>query len=115
MDKKLQAIACALGIIGSLWLGAWAFADKVATTTELRRLEAMTIATFKSLQESMDIKFLQQQLTILQDRKYKIREEMRKAPGDEVLKQDYDKVNKDILEIEKQLINLNIKKNQSGG
>ncbi len=107
MAKKIQIVVGILTIVGVVWGGIWTFTDKIATAEDLKRLESMTIATFKTLQDGMDIKFLQQQLTLLQDRKYRIRDEMRKNPSDESLKQDYEKVNKDITEIENQLMNIN--------
>ena len=110
MDKKLQIAICIFTIIGAIWGGIWAFTEKIATADDLRKLEVKTIDTFKTLQDGMDSKFLQQQLVILQDRKYRIRDEMRKNPNDESLRQDYERVNQDISSIENQLYNINQKK-----
>ena len=104
--KKLQILAAIATVVGGIWGGIWAFSSKIATAEDLKRLEQKTIDTFKSLQDGMDVKFYQQQLTILQDRKYRIKDEMRKNPNDETLKQDYDIVNRDISSTEAKLLEM---------
>jgi hypothetical protein len=103
-SKKIQIGIGILTLVGIIWGGIWAFTEKIATADDLKRLEQKTVTTFKTLQDNMDTKFYQQQLTILQDRKYRIKDEMRKNPNDESLKQDYDCVNKDISNIEAKLL-----------
>ena len=118
MEKTLGKISCALVIIGMIWTGAWAVSSKLATTSELNTfkeitdsrledLESMTLATFKTLQDGMNVKFLQQQLTILYDRKYRIRDEMKKNPNDGLLKQDYQQVCQEISDTEQKIMQLN--------
>jgi hypothetical protein len=102
--KRLQIGIAILSIIGAIWGGIWTFSDKIATADDLKRLEQKTVDTFKNLQDNIDTKFYQQQLTILQDRKYRIKDEMRKNPNDESLKQDYEAVNKDISTIESKIL-----------
>ena len=104
LSKKIQMIVAGLTIIGLLWGGMWTFSSKIATADDLKRLEQKTVDTFKNLQDNMDTKFYQQQLTILQDRRYRIKDEMRKNPNDPSLKQDYDAVNKSIADIESKLL-----------
>jgi len=104
LDKKLQIIIGIFSIIGLIWGGIWAFTEKIATADDLKRLETKTVDTFKVLQDNMDIKFKQQQLTVLQDRKYRVRDEMRRNPDDQVLKQDYENICKDISDLEKQIL-----------
>ena len=104
MDKKLQIIIGILTIVGSIWGGIWAFSEKIATADDLKKLEQKTVDTFKVLQDGMDIRFKQQQLILLQDRKYRVREELRKNPNDEAVKEDYDNVCKDISILESQIL-----------
>lgn len=74
-----------------------------ATAEDLKRLEQKTVQTFDQLQEKMDAKFNQQQLTLLNDRKYRIREELRRNPKDALIKEDYQNIKEQIIVIEKQL------------
>jgi len=110
MDKKLQIIIAFCTIVGLLWGGVWAFTEKIATADDLKKLEQKTVKTFEVLQDGMDVKFKQQQLLILQDRKYRVKDEMKKNPTDESLKQDYDNINKDISNLENQILETNAKK-----
>jgi hypothetical protein len=110
MDKKLQIIISIGTIIGLIWGGIWAFSDKIATADDLKKLEQKTVKTFDMLQTGMDVKFKQQQLLILQDRKYRIKDEMKKDPNDPTLKQDYENINKDISNLESQILETNTKK-----
>ena len=75
-----------------------------ATAEDLKQLEKQTVQTFEMLQKSMDKRFDQQQLTVLQDRKYRIREELRRNPKDPLVKEDYEAVKSEIVIIEKQLV-----------
>jgi len=75
-----------------------------ATADDLKQLEKQTVQTFEMLQKSMDKRFDQQQLTVLQDRKYRIREELRRNPKDPLVKEDYEAVKSEIMIIEKQLV-----------
>ena len=75
-----------------------------ATAEDLKQLEKQTVQTFEMLQKSMDKRFDQQQLTVLQDRKYRIREELRRNPKDPLVKEDYEAVKSEIMIIEKQLV-----------
>lgn len=104
MPKWLQISIGICTLIAAIWGGVWTFTDKIATAEELKRLEQKTVQTFEQLSKSMDIKFTQQQLTLLNDRKYRIREELRKNPKDTLIKEDYEAVKKDISILEKQLI-----------
>ena len=104
MDKRIQIIIGIFAIIGSIWGGIWTFSEKIATAEDLKKLEIKTVDTFKMLQDGMDIKFKQQQLLILQDRKYRIKEELRKNPNDETLKQDYENITKEISILENQIL-----------
>ena len=74
-----------------------------ARAEDLKQLEQKTVQTFKQLQDNMDVKFNQQQLTLLNDRKYRIREELRRNPKDPLVKEDYQSVKEQIVIIEKQL------------
>ena len=74
-----------------------------ATAEDLKQLEKQTVQTFEQLQKSMDKRFDQQQLTVLQDRKYRIREELRRNPKDPLVKEDYKEIAEQIVIIEKQL------------
>jgi len=107
MDKKIQIIIGIGTIIGLIWGGIWAFSEKIATADDLKKLEQKTVKTFEVLQDGMDVKFKQQQLLILQDRKYRIKDEMKKDPNDQSLKQDYDSINKDISNLENQILETN--------
>jgi uncharacterized membrane protein YhiD involved in acid resistance len=74
-----------------------------ATAEDLKQLEQKTVQTFEQLSKSMDVKFNQQQLTLLQDRKYRIREELRRNPKDPLVKEDYQAIKEQIVIIEKQI------------
>jgi hypothetical protein len=74
-----------------------------ATAEELKQLEQKTVQTFGQLQKNMAVKFDQQQLTLLQDRKYRIREELRRNPKDSLVKEDYKEISEQIIIIEKQI------------
>ena len=103
MPKWIQASIGICSLVGAIWGGIWAFSNVIATAEDLKQLEQKTVQTFDQLQKSMDTKFNQQQLTLLNDRKYRIREELRRNPKDPLVKEDYMAIKEQILIIEKQL------------
>jgi len=103
MEQWLKNSITICSLVAALWAGVWAFNGVIATAEDLKALEQKTVQTFKQLQEGMDIKFNQQQLTLLNDRKYRIREELRRNPKDPLVKEDYQQVKDQIIIIEKQL------------
>lgn len=103
MPKYLQISIGICSLIAAIWGGIWTFTGVIATAEDLKQLEQKTVQTFEQLQKSMDKKFDQQQLTLLNDRKYRIREELRRNPKDPLVKEDYEAVKSQIIIIEKQL------------
>jgi hypothetical protein len=103
MPKWLQVSLGICSLIAAIWGGIWTFTGVIATAEDLKQLEQKTVQTFKQLQDNMDAKFNQQQLTLLNDRKYRIREELRRNPKDPLVKEDYQSVKEQIVIIEKQL------------
>ena len=103
MPKWIQVSLGICSLIAAIWGGVWSFTNVIATAGDLKQLEQKTVQTFKQLQDNMDVKFNQQQLTLLNDRKYRIREELRRNPKDPLVKEDYRDITNQIVIIEKQL------------
>lgn len=103
MPKWLQIIIGIMSVTASIWAGVWAFTDVIATTKDVKELEQKTITTFHQLNKDFDLKFKQQRLDTLNDRKYRIREEIRKNPNDSILKEDYENIKNDVVIIQKQI------------
>jgi biopolymer transport protein ExbB/TolQ len=100
MPKWLQT---AMGIC-SLTAAIFGAIIYFASAEDLKRVEKQTVQTFDQLSKSLDLKFNQQQLTLLNDRKYRIREELRRNPKDPLVKEDYNQIREQIVIIEKQLV-----------
>lgn len=101
--KGLQITALVVTIVGTVSAGWWAIDSTYAR-------EKQTIETFSQMQQQIK-EFKQESIidrlhaTILNltERKYMIKDQMRKYPTDEDLKEEFDNVTKELDKLQKRL------------
>jgi ATP-dependent Lon protease len=114
LTTGLKVTGTVVAILVALWGFFWKFDSTYARSTDVDSLRIQTVETFKGLQEQMEKRdksyFLQQQifdlnrkLNFLIERKYNLRDLIRKYPDDQDLKNEYEEVKESIKIVEEQL------------
>lgn len=89
-----------LGGIFTLYIG---LDNHFAKADELKSLKYETVQTFKQIQRQITKRDLQQNLMFLIERKFRIRDLLRKYPNDVDLHEEYEDVKKQIEHVKNQL------------
>ena len=112
--KVLKILGLLVTVIVALWGLFWKFDTTYAKTETVKNLEMQAVETFKDFQQLLERRdknyFRQQQvfdlnrkLNFLIERKYRLRDLLRKYPNDRDLKEEYEEVKESIKLVEEQL------------
>ena len=103
MELNLKTVASSIIVGTSLVTGILAFDSRYATSKDVEKMEQKVVKTLEQFQTNMERKTLEQRYITLTDQMYQYKILIKKNPKDDELKEDYQKIEQERIEVKKKL------------
>lgn len=103
MELNIKTVASSIIIGLSLITGILAFDSRYATSKDMEKMEQKVVKTLEQFQTNMERKTLEQRYITLTDQMYQYKILIKKNPKDDELKEDYQKIEQERIDVKKKL------------
>lgn len=103
MELNVKTIVATIVLVVSLITGVLALDGRYATSADLKKQEIQMVQTFERLQKDMIKDRLEQRFIYLTDQYYQYKLLLKKNPNDFELKQDFQRIEIERLDVKRKL------------